>query len=222
MKKRLAFMAVWLLGTVASITLAWSAVAIVGGQVTNSDGGSLSADQVARAVSISTLPGATSSSAGSVTRVTMAAPAASTTTTATTVTTPPATQTIPPAVVPNSTGPEDGGSVPNSGTTAPATSVTQDRSGEDTTTSTLAPTATTPPASGPLQYFNAGGGSVGMRCSGDAAALAFATPIAGWTMSVHDSGPEKVDVEFNDSQDNRSRIIVRCNRGVPSPEIKER
>ncbi len=225
MKKRLAFLAVWLGGTVASILLAWSAVSIVGGQVTDDAGGPMSADDVARAVAITTLPRVDPSSSLSTTRVTMAAPVSTIAPTTSPATSPTTAAAAPSSVAstpapPISTGQSGGGTIPAETTPPPAPS--PDANTLATTNTTVPPQNTSPPA-GPLQYFQGNGGSTGMRCSGESAALAFATPSAGWTMSVHDSGPEKVDVEFNDAQDNRSRIVVRCNGGgVASAEVKER
>lgn len=56
MRKRAALVAVWVIGTLASIALAWTAVAAVGGQVTDQSAGRLSAVEVADAAAAEAAP----------------------------------------------------------------------------------------------------------------------------------------------------------------------
>jgi hypothetical protein len=97
MRRRVVIVAVWLLGTVASVALAWTAVSAVGGEVTSTPGGgggpaSIAAPSAAGQPSSSTATSAPSSS----------------------------TTTLTTAVVPSSTST----SAPRPATTAPATPTT--------------------------------------------------------------------------------------------------
>ena len=88
---------------------------------------------------------------------------------------------------------------------------------------TVSPGTTAPPPTveaGPIQTFDAVGGSVGVRCRGDATSLGFATPRGGYTTVVRDVGPGKVDVEF-DNGPKGSRLVLRCSGGSAISQIRE-
>jgi hypothetical protein len=86
----------------------------------------------------------------------------------------------------------------------------------------VTPRPTAPPAGDTTssQTFGSTGGSAGIRCTGDSAALQFATPQAGYATEVHDGGPAKIDVRF-DNRERESRIVVTCTAGTPRAEIRE-
>ncbi len=225
MSKRAVMVAVWMLGTVSSTALAWSAVSVVGGQVTDDRTGRLSVAEVAEAaVVVPTGSGRTG--APSLVAPTMALGSAVTTTSVG----PAAPESPPPTAVsptgssaPTTHGPQVAmptttvsvtGQPPESGSVNPP----QEQPG-----ATVSPGTTAPPPTveaGPIQTFDAVGGSVGLRCRGDAASLEFATPRGGYTTVVRDVGPDKVDVEF-DNGPKGSRLVLRCSGGSAISQIRE-
>ena len=97
-------------------------------------------------------------------------------------------------------------------TSSPDTSTTSPIS----STTTLPPSATTTVPVLELRTFNLVGGSVVVEVLGDGVAWRSSTPQAGFTVSVEETGPEKVVVEFEstDPADERgSQIEVRWVQG---------
>jgi hypothetical protein len=64
---------------------------------------------------------------------------------------------------------------------------------------TPAPEPTTVPATSDTPYASAGG-SIVVHRSGSAISLGSSTPAAGYTQEVHDNGPTRVEVRFNNGQ----------------------
>lgn len=58
------------------------------------------------------------------------------------------------------------------------------------------------------------GGSVGVRCTGPTARLRYAQPTSGYTVSVKDTGPQRVEVEFT-SPARGTRVRAECSGGTP-------
>ena len=84
------------------------------------------------------------------------------------------------------------------------------------------PDATAPPAPPPSQAgsapvnatFSISGGTVTVSCQGSTISLVSASPSNGYTLSVRNSGPIDVDVDFN-GQPNGSAVQATCRNGQP-------
>jgi hypothetical protein len=110
----------------------------------------------------------------------------------------------------------DSGASGNTGTAA--TSPAEDSggsSGRPSSPSTPAP----PTASGDHSYTSAGG-SVTVTAANGTIALASSTPAAGFTQEVHDNGPTRVEVRFNDGQ-TEWRVRVDLVNGQLVPDITQ-
>ncbi len=217
--------AVWMLGTVSSTALAWSAVSVVGGQVTDDRTGRLSVAEVAEAALV--VPtGPAGTGVALMVAPTMALGSAVTTTPVG----PPAPEPPPPAAAwpAGSSAPTAHGPHVTVPTTAVSVTGQPPESGsvnppQEQPGATVSPGTTAPPPTveaGPIQTFDAVGGSVGVRCRGDATSLGFATPRGGYTTVVRDVGPDKVDVEF-DNGPKGSRLVLRCSGGSAISQIRE-
>jgi hypothetical protein len=60
---------------------------------------------------------------------------------------------------------------------------------------------------------------VAVSCSGDAASLQYATPAAGWSAEVRDTGPDEVRVRFkrgDGSGESKLDVRARCSGGSPT------
>jgi hypothetical protein len=55
---------------------------------------------------------------------------------------------------------------------------------------------------------------------GEQSSLAFATPRSGYETEINDTGPGKIDVRF-EAEERESRVVVSCEAGTPSPQIRE-
>jgi hypothetical protein len=58
------------------------------------------------------------------------------------------------------------------------------------------------------------GGAVGVRCTGSTAKLRYAQPAAGYTVTVKDNGPQRVEVEFTNPS-RGTRVRAECSAGAP-------
>jgi hypothetical protein len=115
-------------------------------------------------------------------------------------------------------------------TTAPTTTTTPTTTLPDvsatttttaaTTTTTAAPTTTTTPPPTEIRSYELIGGSVTVEVGNGTVGLAGASPKAGFSMDVENSGPEKVEVEF-ESDHHESSFSARFRDGVFTPEIEE-
>jgi hypothetical protein len=84
--------------------------------------------------------------------------------------------------------------------------------------------STSPPVpASPVQRTWQGlGGTVQVSCTGTAASLVYAQPDDGFTVEVHERGPDRVEVRFegrDDESDNESRVRAACVAGVPAFEV---
>ena len=114
--------------------------------------------------------------------------------------------------------------IASSTTTVPSGSTTTTGPPEPTTTTTTPPTTTTTTTSPPateIRSYDLVGGSVTVEVGGDSVRLAGASPKAGYSMDVENSGPEKVEVEFK-SEHHESHFSGRFEDGVFVPEIEEK
>ena len=93
---------------------------------------------------------------------------------------------------------------------------TQSISAEDTTP----PTTTTAPPSTEIRSYDLVGGSVTVEVGTNTVRLAGASPKAGFSMEVENSGPEKVEVEFK-NEDHESKFSGRFEDGTFVPKIEE-
>ena len=64
------------------------------------------------------------------------------------------------------------------------------------------------------------GGTVGASCTGAAIALLYATPQDGWTVEVHSAGPDGLEVELHQGE---QEVVLRaqCVDGEPLPQVDE-
>jgi hypothetical protein len=88
------------------------------------------------------------------------------------------------------------------------------------TTTTTTSTTTTVPPSTEIRSYDLVGGSVTVEVGNNTVNLAGASPKAGFGMDVENSGPEKVEVEF-ESEDHDSHFSARFEDGVFVPRIEE-
>jgi len=122
-------------------------------------------------------------------------------------------------------------SVPAGGSVTPDTVPTSiDDHGDDTTTATTTPAApelttptNTPPATTPSgrdESYSSDGGSIVVHFDGSAVSLVSSSPAAGSSASVHDNGPSRVEVRF-DNGSTEWRIRVDVLNGDLVPEITQ-
>ena len=147
------------------------------------------------------------------------------TTTATTSLANPAVPTTEPAVEPATTVPAPTTTtttttIAASTTTVPDASTTTTRPAAPTVTTTAPPTTTTRPPATEIRSYDLVGGSVTVEVGANTVGLAGASPKAGFSMDVENSGPEKVEVEFK-SQQHESHFTGRFEDGVFVPKIEE-
>lgn len=95
-----------------------------------------------------------------------------------------------------------------------------------TTAPTTAPTTgpTTPSSSPPgepvRRTWQGVGGTVTVLCTGGAAGLDSALPEGGFSVEVHDRGPERVEVRFEEQDgERRSRVRATCVAGTPRFDV---
>jgi len=133
------------------------------------------------------------------------------------------TTTTKPGLTPSTTGPP---TTTTSTTTTIAASTTTVPEVSTTTTQPPAPTTTAPPPtttvppSTEIRSYDLVGGSVTVEVGSNAVRLAGASPKAGFSMDVENSGPEKVEVEFK-SEDHESQFSGEFKDGVFVPKIEE-
>lgn len=88
------------------------------------------------------------------------------------------------------------------------------------------PTGTASPSPEPTDTATSGatstrptdGGTVAVSCTGRAAELVYATPAAGWSVEVRDSGPDRVRVRFElrgDGEERELDVRAECPAGRP-------
>lgn len=75
-----------------------------------------------------------------------------------------------------------------------------------------APTRAAPPARGQVRTVVLTGGTVAVRCQGNAVSLLYATPRDGYSMDKGHSGPHEVEVEF-EGPGGKSRLKAYCSGG---------
>jgi hypothetical protein len=94
------------------------------------------------------------------------------------------------------------------------------------------PTSEPPPATGSTappaattavrRSWQGLGGTVTVTCRGAAVSLDSAQPDSGFTIEVHERGPERVEVRFEgrgEEDDSKSRVRATCRAGVPVFEV---
>lgn len=95
------------------------------------------------------------------------------------------------------------------------------------TSPSASPTVSTspPPASAPARRTWQGlGGTVSVTCRGNAVSLHSAQPDPGFTIEIHDRGPERVEVRFegrDEESESESQVRARCAGGVPVFEVDD-
>jgi cytoskeletal protein RodZ len=207
MQRRFMLFSIWLLATLVTGGLAWSAVAVAGNR-TVGDGPvrPLSAAEVA-ALPGSTAPapsaalderrGSTTTDAGAERPGPSATPAATSTNPSTT------TPAIPAA------------------TTASATTTVAQTAASTASTGTPSTSTSTSNASSTQPFaYHLVGGSIGIDLNGDRVTLSWATPNSGFHTEIKSDGPEMVVVEF-EGEDHESKITVTVVDGQPRPEMHE-
>jgi hypothetical protein len=136
----------------------------------------------------------------------------------------------PPTLAPTITPTFTTTTVVGSSTTLPDVSTTTTPSPAPTTTTTTPPT-TTPPTTTPpttttgppateIRSYELIGGSVTVEVGPNTVRLAGASPKAGFSMDVENSGPEKVEVEFK-SESHESHFSGRFEDGAFVPKNEE-
>ena len=110
--------------------------------------------------------------------------------------------------------------VVGSTTTVPDVSTTTTPHPAPTTTTTTPPTTTTGPPATEIRSYELIGGSVTVEVGPNTVHLAGASPKAGFSVEVENSGPEKVEVEFK-SDDHESQFSGEFKDGVFVPKIEE-
>jgi len=66
------------------------------------------------------------------------------------------------------------------------------------------------------------GGTVAVTCRGTSVSLDSAQPDSGFTIEVHERGPQRVEVRFegrDDESDDKSRVRAGCAGGLPVFEV---
>ena len=104
-------------------------------------------------------------------------------------------------------------------TTVPNVSTTTTQPPTPTTTTTPPTTSTAPPST-EIRSYDLVGGSVTVEVGSNTVHLAGASPKAGFSMEVENSGPEKVEVEFK-NDDHESKFSGRFEDGTFVPKIEE-
>jgi hypothetical protein len=137
----------------------------------------------------------------------------------------PATPTTEPAPAPTTSVPAPATTsttttIARSNTTVPSASTTTTRPPAPTTTTTAPPTTTTNPPPTEIRSYDLVGGSVTVEVGGNTVHLAGASPKAGFSVDVENSGPEKVEVEFK-SEHHESNFSGQFEDGVFVPRIEE-
>ena len=195
----MAYVLVWIAVTTIAVFVATAAVGSVRDRVTETPAAMI--PTTANTLSVSdvstttTEPGATSGTSEPV----------ATTTPTTSTTTIPTTTTV---VVSTTEAPE-----------ATTTTTPPPPPPPPTTTTTTSTTTTVPPST-EIRSYDLVGGSVTVEVGNNTVNLAGASPKAGFGMDVENSGPEKVEVEF-ESEDHDSHFSARFEDGVFVPRIEE-
>lgn len=188
--RRITYVLVWLAVTTTAVLVAAAAVGSVRDHVTESP-----AAMVPIAATTTSLANPVTPTMGPDPAPTTSVPAPVTSSTTTTVA-PPST------------------TMPNASTTT-----TRPPPPATTTTTTPPPTTTNPPAT-EIRSYDLVGGSVTVEVGGNTVRLAGASPKAGFSMDVENSGPEKVEVEFK-SEHHESHFSGQFDNGVFVPKIEE-
>jgi hypothetical protein len=192
----------WVAATFVAVFVALQAVGAVGRQVTD------------RPAAVARRDAATTTTSPS------AAPPSSAVTSSTTTSTPPGgitAETVP------ATG---GGPGPTTATQPPSEPQSSEPQPQpepelEQESTSSSPAETEPaPLPGPTTTYNLEGGSIGVRCTGSTIELVYSSPAPGFSTEVDHSGPEEVDVRF-ENDDHRSRIKVQCSGGNPVVESRE-
>ena len=193
----------WILATFGTASITLAAVSRVGGEVSDRPAVPVAGTDLA----------ATSRSPGAV---------VTTDPTAISVTTQPVVEaaaagTLPADSLPSTTVPSTDSSTPmTSDIGSDGESVTSSTSAPSSTTSTTSTTATT----AYLDTTGLIGGTVTVQVTGDNVALIAAIPNDGFTAEVKQSGPSKVEVEFN-SLGHESKYRAEVRDGVLDIDIEE-
>ncbi len=107
--------------------------------------------------------------------------------------------------------------IPPTSTTSPAAAPTTSVGSTPSTTST---TTTTAVVSWSVRTINSAGGTVVVRYRPGEVELQAATPSAGFDAEIEDSGPEKVEVEF-EGEEADVKVVVRWDEGTLKVEIDD-
>lgn len=214
---------VWLLGTGLSTVVAWRAVGVVAGEVTETRVAALSPEAVTRALSEE----APAAAAGD------RRPEP-----------PPAAATAVPAGPGSGAGRRSGPGPATSGSIPPRSSPTTTRApvpgspvptGDGERSAAPGPATASPPPSPepapapapavptrphPVTY-EMQGGTAAVRCDGDAVSLEYATPRDGYRLSLEKDGPGEIQLFFRSSV-HESRLNAKCADGAPDGRVEER
>ncbi len=228
--KRIALVVAWVVATFATALVAWSAVRLAGDQVGERPVEPLSAAEVA-ALPVDTAPAPSGDVLSNTTTTGVAAGLPP----ATVPAGPDLTVTEPSGVPPPATAADpasDASSKPDSPSvtsTTSTTGTTQPPAPAGTappvattspTTSTTTTTTVAPPAATETKAFHLRGGSVVIEVSPGRVVLRSATPRTGYSMDIQNSGPRRVEVEF-EGEDDSSEFRAEWSGGALEVDIDE-
>ena len=128
---------------------------------------------------------------------------------------PPISADMPSTSSTTTTAPSD----PNPTTTSSTTTTTTTAPSDPIPTTTSSTTTTVAPAT-EIRSYELVGGLVSVEIGNETVRLAGASPKPGFTMSVENPGPEKVEVEFH-NDDHESRFSGKFEDGEFEPSIDE-
>jgi hypothetical protein len=103
--------------------------------------------------------------------------------------------------------------------------ITGDPTGSGSPSASESSTTEPPPSADPVRRTWQGlGGTVAVVCRGAAVSLDSAQPDSGFTIEVHERGPQRVEVRFegrDEESDEESRVRATCRAGVPAFEVDD-
>jgi hypothetical protein len=100
--------------------------------------------------------------------------------------------------------------------TTPAVTPTPD----PVTPATTEPATTDAPAvTDVAKTWDVAGGQVSALCRGSAISLTYATPQDGWAMEQKRAGPDEIEVEFRQGE-NETKVRASCVGGVPTETVE--
>ena len=101
---------------------------------------------------------------------------------------------------------------------SPSTTPSPSRSPSPTPSPSLTDDA--PAAEEVVRTWRVNGGTVGAACRGSVISLLYATPADGWTLEIKDTGPNRVEVEF-DRRERETKVRASCASGTPAASIED-